>query len=105
MKGRLLIKTLDAGKKNIGIGGFLIYHPVQFNAGNNVWLLNGKAIEPNKTYRVALTDFLFSGKEANLDFLNRNNPDIVKTYEPETSSKSSKSDIRLAVIRYLEKKK
>ena len=105
MKGRLLIETLNVGRKNIGIGGFLIYHPVQFDAANNVWLLNGKAIEPNKTYRVAMTDFLFSGKEANLDFLTKNNPDIVKTYEPETSAKSSKSDIRLAIIRYLEKKK
>ena len=105
MKGKLIIETLNVGRKNIGIGGFLIYHPVQYDAANNVWLLKGKVIEPNKTYRVAMTDFLYSGKEANLDFLNRNNPDIVKTYPAETSTKSSKSDIRLAIIRYLEKKK
>ncbi|HEY8688156.1 MAG TPA: bifunctional metallophosphatase/5'-nucleotidase [Chitinophagaceae bacterium] len=105
MKGRLLIETLNVGRKNIGIGGFLIYHPVQYDATKNVWMLNGKAIEPNKTYRVAMTDFLFSGKEANLDFLTKNNPDIVKNYDTETSPKSSKSDIRLAIIRYLEKKK
>jgi 2',3'-cyclic-nucleotide 2'-phosphodiesterase (5'-nucleotidase family) len=105
MKGRLLIEALNVGRKNSGIGGFLIYHPVQFDAAKNVWLVKGKPIEPNKTYRVAMTEFLFSGKEANLDFLNKNNPDIVKTFEPETSAKSSKSDIRLAIIRYLEKKK
>ena len=105
MKGRLLIETLNAGRKNIGIGGFLIYHPVQFDATKNVWLLNGNPIEPNKIYRVAMTDFLFSGKEENLDFLIKNNPDIVKTYPAETSPKNSKSDIRLAVIRYMEKKK
>ena len=103
MKGRLLIKTLDIGRKNIGTGGFLIYHPVQYDAANNSWTLNGKPIDPAKTYRVALTDFLFSGKEANLDFLNKDNPDIVKVYD--TDPKSSKSDIRIAVIRYMEKKK
>jgi 2',3'-cyclic-nucleotide 2'-phosphodiesterase (5'-nucleotidase family) len=103
MKGRLLTRTLDVGRKNIGTGGFLIYHPVQYDAGNNVWMLNGKPIDPAKTYRVALTDFLFSGKEANLDFLNKDNPDVVKVYP--TDPKSSKSDIRLAVIRYMEKKK
>ena len=105
LKGRLLIKILDVGRKNIGTGGFLIYHPVKFDATNNTWMLNGKPIDPTKTYRVALTDFLFSGKEANLDFLNKNNPDVVKTYEAESSPKSPKSDIRLAVIRYMEKKK
>lgn len=104
IKGRMLIKTLDVGRKNTGTGGFLIYHPAEYDMVNSSWTLNGKPIDPAKTYRVALTDFLFSGKEANLDFLNKNNPDVVKTYEAETSSKSSKSDIRLAVIRYMEKK-
>ena len=105
MKGRLLIKTLEVGRKNIGAGGFLVYHPLQFNADSNTWTLNGKTIDPAKVYRVALTDFLFSGKEANLDFLNKNNPDVLKAFEPETNVKSSKSDIRLAIIRYLENKK
>ena len=105
MKGRLLIKTLDVGRKNAGLGGFLIYHPVQYNAAGNSWTLNGKPVDPVKNYRVAMTDFLFSGKEANLDFLNKNNPDVVKVYEAETSAKSSKSDVRLAIIRYMEKKK
>lgn len=104
MKGRLLIKILDAGKKNTGTGGFLISN-AQYDASKNEWLLREKPIDATKTYRVALTDFLFSGKEANLDFLNKDNPDIVKTYDAETSPKSSKYDIRLAIIRYMEKKK
>ncbi len=104
MKGRLLIKILDAGKKNTGTGGFLISN-TQYDAGKNIWLLKGKPIDAIKTYRVAMTDFLFSGKEANLDFLNKDNPDIIKTYDAETSPKSSKSDIRLAIIRYMEKNK
>ena len=105
MKGRLLIKTLEVGRKNVGSGGFLVYHPVTYDMVSGNWLLNGKPIDAAKTYRVAVTDFLFSGKEANLDFLNKNNPDVVKVYEPDATPKSSTSDIRLAIIRYMEKKK
>lgn len=104
MKGRLLIQALNAGQKNKGIGGFLHYSPVQFNEVSNTWTLNGNAIDPAKTYRVAMTDFLFSGKEANLEFLNKDNPLITKLYEAETSVQSLKSDIRLAIVKYLEKK-
>jgi 2',3'-cyclic-nucleotide 2'-phosphodiesterase (5'-nucleotidase family) len=104
MKGKLLLQVLNAGQKNKGIGGFLHYSPVQFDAVTNTWILNGKPIDANQTYRVAMPDFLFSGKEANLEFLNKDNPLIVKTYEAETSTKSLKSDIRLAIVKYLEKK-
>ena len=65
--------------------------------------MKGAAIDPAKTYRVALTDFLFTGKEANLEFLNPANPEVVNVYEAETSVSSPKSDIRLAIIRYLER--
>jgi hypothetical protein len=48
-------------------------------------------------------EFLLSGKEANLDFLNPTNPDVVKVYDANTSVTSPKSDIRLAVVKYLQK--
>ncbi len=106
MKGSLLIKTLEQGRKNAGIGGFLLYNDaVSYDSTNNTWKLNNTAIDAAKTYHVAMGEFLFSGKEANLDFLNPNNPDVVKVYGADTSVSSSKSDVRLAVVRYLEKKK
>ncbi|HRI21489.1 MAG TPA: bifunctional metallophosphatase/5'-nucleotidase [Panacibacter sp.] len=106
MKGSLLLKTLDQGRKNAGIGGFLLYsETVSYDAADNTWKLNNTIIDAAKTYHVAMGDFLFSGKEANLDFLHPNNPEIVKTYDTDTSVINSKSDIRLAVIRYLEKTK
>jgi 2',3'-cyclic-nucleotide 2'-phosphodiesterase (5'-nucleotidase family) len=102
MKGSLLVQTLEQGLKNRGIGGYL-----QFNENlireEGVWKLKGMPVEPNETYRVAMSDFLFTGKEANLDFLNPSNPDIVKVYPPVTSISDPRSDIRLAIIRYLEK--
>jgi len=104
MRGSLLIKTLEQGKKNIGNGGFLIYNDeVNYDAAANTWKLKGNALDPSKTYRVALADFLLTGKEANMEFLNENNPDIIKVFPAEKSLSNPKSDIRLALIRYMEK--
>lgn len=102
MKGNLLIKILDQGEKNKGIGGYLLHNEnLVNNAGK--WMLNNSSVDPSKIYHVAITEFLLTGKEANLDFLSPNNPDIVKVYDPVTSITDPRSDIRLAVIRYLEK--
>jgi 2',3'-cyclic-nucleotide 2'-phosphodiesterase (5'-nucleotidase family) len=106
MKGSLLIKILDRGIKNSGNGGFLLRNEaVTFDTSASVWKINNTPIDPVKIYHVALGEFLFSGKEANFDFLNANNSDVVKVYGADTSVTSSKSDIRLAVVRYLEKRK
>jgi 2',3'-cyclic-nucleotide 2'-phosphodiesterase (5'-nucleotidase family) len=102
MKGSLLIKVLEQGKKNIGIGGFLVHNENLVNE-NDKWLLNNIPVDPSKTYHVATTDFLLTGKEANLDYLNPTNVDIVKVYDAATSITDPKSDIRLAVVKYLEK--
>jgi 2',3'-cyclic-nucleotide 2'-phosphodiesterase (5'-nucleotidase family) len=102
MKGSLVIKMLEAGRKNIGIGGFLHYNENLVFA-NDRWSLNGQPIDPAKTYHVALPEFLLSGKEANMDFLVANNIDVVKVYPAATSKEDARSDIRLAVVRYLEK--
>jgi 5'-nucleotidase len=103
MKGSLLIRTLEQGKKNIDIGGYLL-HNENLSDATGKWSLNDVPLDPAKIYHVALTEFLFTGKEANLDYLNPANPDIIKVYDAETATSSSKSDIRLAVVRYLEKK-
>jgi 5'-nucleotidase len=99
LKGSLLIKTLEQGRKNAGNGGFLQYNEnVTYDASG--WKLNGAPIDPNKTYRVAMAEFLLTGKEANMDFLNPKNPGVVKVYETEGASLA---DIRIAVIKYVER--
>jgi len=106
MKGSLLIKTLNAGRSNIGIGGFLHFsETLSFNEMSNAWTLKNVPIDPAKIYRVALTDFLLTGGEANMDFLKKDNPDIIKVYPVVTNLSDSRSDIRLAIIRYMEKTK
>lgn len=104
MKGSLVIRLLDAGRKNIGIGGFLHYNENLVFA-NDVWSLNGQPIDKMKTYHVALPEFLLSGKEANMDFVNPTNVEVVKVYPAVTAAADPRSDVRLGVVKYLEKNK
>jgi len=62
--GALLSKVLAIGEQNKGSGGYLL------TAGLPA------TIDPAARYTVALTDFLLTGGERNLDFLKRDNPDI-----------------------------
>lgn len=102
LKGSLLQKILEAGHANKGTGGYLFYDRITFDAGKRVWLINQKPIDLKKTYRIALSDFLLSGQEKNLGFLNHQNPDLISIDEPSVSNpKDLRNDIRQAVIAYL----
>jgi 2',3'-cyclic-nucleotide 2'-phosphodiesterase (5'-nucleotidase family) len=105
VKGSLLIQVLEAGRKNLYKGGWLQYSPVVYNTATSSFTINNAPIDANKIYRAALSEFLFTGKEINLDFLNPKNPDVIKVYPAETAIGDPRSDIRLAIVRYLEKKK
>lgn len=102
MKGSLLTKVLEAGRTNVGSGGFLQYSSaVNYNPTTKIWTLKEVAIDPKKTYHVALADFLMTGGEANMGFLNKDNPDIVKIYPMITDKNDIRSDSRLAIIKYM----
>lgn len=105
MKGSLVSKILTQGTNNKGTGGYLLHNEtLKFDDATNTWFLKNIKIDPEKIYHVALTDFLLTGGEANLAYLTPNNPGIVKVYEPQTSSTSPLSDIRIAIINYLKRK-
>lgn len=98
MKGSLLVRVVGAGIKNRGTGGFLQHNEnLVFDSSANQWFLNKVAIDTTKTYRVALSEFLLTGGEANLGFLTSGNAEIVKVYEETPLT----SDIRKAVIGYV----
>jgi len=40
------------------------------------WLIQGVPLDPAARYRVALTDFLMSGRETNLGFITESNPGV-----------------------------
>ncbi len=102
IRGDLLEKILVAGRANKGEGGYLQLGRVAYDEARKGWLVGGKLLQKNKTYRVALTAFLLTGGEKNLEFLKPENPGVVKVYEPAADDKSDpRTDIRLAVISYM----
>ncbi len=102
MKGSLLIKILEAGRNNRGSGGFLQYSEALFyDAIGSVWTYKKASIDANKTYHVALSDFLLTGGESNMGFLTKDNKEILKLYPAPEGASDQRSDIRLAIIKYL----
>jgi 5'-nucleotidase len=76
MKGSLLRRVLDQGLANKGSGGFLHLANARWSEEKNNWLIKGALLDGRRIYPVAITDFLISGKEQGLDYLNRQNPDL-----------------------------
>lgn len=101
MKGRLLKQVLDAGQANEGSGGYLLHDRISLDATRIVWLINQKPIDLKKSYRIAVSDFLMSGKEKNLDFLTEKNPEVIAVYKPEKAGKDLRKDVRQTIIAYL----
>ncbi len=108
LKGKLLAQVLEQGRKNVGKGGFLQYDDwITYDMNNNevtTWRIGKEAIQPDKVYAIAFTEFLLTGKEKGLSFLTRDNPDIVKISEPKTDDfNDPASDIVRALIIYFKK--
>ena len=102
MQGSLLARILEAGRNNVGSGGFLQYSSdVKYNTQTAVWTLKDSPIDPQKVYHVALADFLMTGGEANMEFLTEKNPEVIKIYPAPKDPSDSRSDSRLAIIRYM----
>jgi 5'-nucleotidase/UDP-sugar diphosphatase len=74
LDGALLARVLDTGVNNQGLGGFL--HAWGARRESGAWLVQGKPIDPERRYTVAMTDFLLSGGETNLGYLTRANPQV-----------------------------
>jgi 2',3'-cyclic-nucleotide 2'-phosphodiesterase (5'-nucleotidase family) len=97
MKGKLLSQILSTGRKNVGNGGFLQYSSsTDFDNSSKTWKIKNIPIQDDKVYRVAISDFLLTGGEANMEYLTKDNPGIVKIYP------SDNIDVRIPVINYME---
>lgn len=94
LRGRLLAQTLDQGAKSGGTGAYL--QTARVTGGPGAWLVDGQPIVGDTVYRVAITDFLASGREQGLEFLNPQNPDFL--------SLTDHDDVRKALIAELERR-
>ena len=90
--GPLLVDILNAGVSNQGTGGFL--HPRGAERKGSDWYVQGQPIDPRRRYTIAVPEYLLTGGERNLGFLNRGNPQVHDVQEF--------SDIRQAVIAELQ---
>ena len=95
--GRLLQKVLDYGENSVGRGAYLQRYNVNKINGN--WIIDGKKIDVNKVYTVAVSDYLMKGLD--IPFLHEKNKEVLGVYKP--LKKEIANDIRNAVIVYLKK--
>lgn len=93
IKGELLLKVLNQGIANTGAGGFL--QSANTRRVGGAWEINDTALDPKKTYRLAINDFLASGREHGLDYLKPGTPDFVIV------NAGNNTDIRQLVIEQL----
>jgi 5'-nucleotidase len=89
MQGELLGRVLAAGDRNAGRGGFLQRTAVEGSAAAG-WTVAGARLDPERTYRVAISDYLLTGLEVGIEFLKRDTPGLTVVGE--------RRDIRQAVI-------
>lgn len=93
MSGELLQRVLNQGQANRGGGGYLQTANVTQDAPGQ-WQIQGQPLQGDRRYKVAISDFLMSGREQGLAFLN--------TTAPGVRVLAQKRDIRFAVIQELQ---
>lgn len=76
MPGSMLVRVLDQGVANRGTGGFLHSANAEYSEAAAAWLVGGVPIDAERTYTVATSAFLVSGREAGLDYLTLESPDV-----------------------------
>ncbi|MCU0467637.1 MAG: bifunctional metallophosphatase/5'-nucleotidase [Arcicella sp.] len=106
MKGRLLERILETGLKNKGSGGFLQWHRISHNEAKNEWYVNGKLLDVNQDYYVAIPKFMMEGKETNFGYLTYQNPDVLKVTESDDKDMNDiRNDVRKILIAYMKNPK
>lgn len=63
--------------------------------------MGSEKLDVSKTYKVAVNDYLISGKEKNLSFFNKDNRGVLSISAPQENDLTR--DIRLVIIDYLKK--
>jgi 5'-nucleotidase / UDP-sugar diphosphatase len=105
LKGRLLERMLETGVKNKGNGGFLQWDKIRHDEAKNEWFVNGKLLDVNQDYYIAIPKFMMEGKETNFGYLTTQNPDVQKVVESdEKDINDVRNDVRKVLIAYLKGK-
>jgi 5'-nucleotidase len=88
MQGELLARVLAAGEGNVGRGGYLQRTGIVRSATG--WTVAGAPLDPARSYRLAISDYLLTGAEVGIEFLTRSAAGLTVV--------GDRRDIRQAVI-------
>ncbi|MFT6970992.1 MAG: 2',3'-cyclic-nucleotide 2'-phosphodiesterase (5'-nucleotidase family) [Roseivirga sp.] len=98
LKGNDLQRILETGTvANLGIGGYLQLANAERKADG--WYIKGAKLSADKTYKLALPDFLLTGGEANLEFVK----DFQKGAVHPKDFNGIKNDVRDIIMAYFRK--
>ncbi|MFL6197071.1 MAG: bifunctional metallophosphatase/5'-nucleotidase [Thermoanaerobaculia bacterium] len=73
IRGSLLARALDQGLAGKGTGAYL--QTANAARAAEGWTVSGQPLDPNRLYRIAISDYLAAGKEQGMDFL-KAGPDL-----------------------------
>jgi len=99
MTGQLLQQVLTSGRLNKGRGGFLHMDGSRYDDKTQAWLIKDTPILNDRTYTVAIPDFLMTGKEFGMSYLTLDNPGVKASEKP--AANDPRTDIRKVLIAYL----
>ena len=94
LKGSLLKEVLDYGRSRAGKGAYLQRYLVE---EGEEWMIKGAKLDPDKTYTIAVSDYLMKGFD--IPILKPDHVGVVSVYTPERDEVGY--DIRKTVIAYL----
>ncbi|MBB5281905.1 5'-nucleotidase [Rhabdobacter roseus] len=101
MTGDLLHQVLEAGRLSRGKGAFLHLHQARYDEPTQTWYLANQPLDRQSTYKVALPDFLMTGKEFGMGFLLPTHPGVKALFSPEPTD--YRTDIRKVFMAFLKK--
>ena len=96
MYGSLLEEVLTYSEAHKGTGAYLQHSGVSKEGVQ--WRIGDSRIDPEKVYRIAISDFLMLGFD--IPFLTEENPGVVSVEKP-LSQEDYRYDVRALVIQYL----
>lgn len=94
IQGHLLKNVLEYGNNAVGNGAYLQRYNCDKVGGE--WQIQGQAIDNDKTYKVAVSDYLMKGFD--IPVLKEGAPNVLSVYKPTEAEIGY--DIRKAVIEY-----
>lgn len=101
LKGSLLEKSLNYGRLKAGTGAYLQLYKAEYNKELSQWFVGEKAIDKNKIYTIAVSDYLMKGLD--IPVLKADNKEVIKVFE--NKEEDLAYDIRKVVIQYLKENK